>query len=136
MTASASGKFNPQYDNFNYALNTTQCPDGTLCPFANNSGCCDRNQSVTEIHYSYNSSAAMPTDVAELTTFYAAAGYTFPTSIPSTSPRPTDLSLAPNNNKLPHLPLQLLPRLAPLHHQQHRLVSAKAPKRESASASR
>lgn len=34
----------------------------------------------------------MPTDVSELTTFYAAAGYTFPTSIPSSSTPSAGLS--------------------------------------------
>ena len=84
-TASASGGFNPWYDTFNYALNTTQCPDGTLCPFASNRNCCDKNQGIKEVHYNYTRDASMPTDVAALTTFYAAAGYTFPTSIPSQS---------------------------------------------------
>lgn len=40
----------------------------------------------------------MPTDVAALTTFYAAAGYTFPTSIPSQS--------APLTRPLPSTELQ------------------------------
>ena len=35
----------------------------------------------------------MPTELSELTTFYAAAGYTFPTSIPSSSTPSTGLSL-------------------------------------------
>lgn len=97
-TASASGAFNPSYDTFNYALNTTQCPDGTLCPFASNQNCCDKNQGVKEVHYNYTSEAIMPTDVAALTTFYAAAGYTFPTSIPSQS--------APLTRPLPSTELQ------------------------------
>lgn len=90
-----SGIFDPWYDKFNYTLNTTQCSDGTLCPFANNRGCCDENQGIKEVHYNYNSSAVMPKDVAELTTFYAAAGYIFPTAIP---PPPTTLS---SSTKLP-----------------------------------
>ena len=95
IAASASGIFDPWYDKFNYTLNTTQCSDGTLCPFANNRGCCDENQGIKEVHYNYNSSAVMPKDVAELTTFYAAAGYIFPTAIP---PPPTTLS---SSTKLP-----------------------------------
>lgn len=84
-----SGTFNPWYDKFNYALNTTQCANGTLCPFADNGNCCNKSQGIKEVHYNYNSSAVMPTDVAQLSTFYAAAGYTFPTSIPTATPTPT-----------------------------------------------
>ncbi|KAM0803628.1 hypothetical protein BDR22DRAFT_42108 [Usnea florida] len=82
--------FNGWYDTFNYQLNTTQCPDGTLCPFADNKTCCDAKKGIKEIHYSYNNSAVMPKEEAQLTAFYAAAGYTFPTSIPRTylTPRP------------------------------------------------
>lgn len=84
--ASVSGIFDPYYDKFSYALNTTQCPDGTLCPLADNQNCCHANRGIKEIRYKYNSSAVMPKDVAELSTFYAAAGYTFPTAIPLPSP--------------------------------------------------
>ena len=84
----ASGSFDPWYDKFNYALNTTQCPDGTLCPFPKNQNCCDAGQGVKEIHYNYPSSAVMPTVVVELNSFYAAAGYTFPSRIPYTSTCP------------------------------------------------
>ena len=88
VTNLASGSFDPWYDKFNYALNTTQCPDGTLCPFANNQDCCDTGQGVKEIHYDYPSSAVMPTAIIELASFYAAAGYYFSTSIPYTSTYP------------------------------------------------
>lgn len=91
-TASASGQFDPRYDKFNYALNTTQCPNGTLCPFSNNQSCCNKNLGIKEVHYNYTSSAVMPAELSELTTFYAAAGYTFPTSIPSLSTPSTGLS--------------------------------------------
>ena len=84
----ASGSFDPWYDKFNYALNTTQCPDGTLCPFPNNQNCCHTGRGVKELHYNYPSSAVMPTDVVELPAFYAVAGYTFPSSIPCTSTCP------------------------------------------------
>ncbi|CAF9916537.1 hypothetical protein IMSHALPRED_003228 [Imshaugia aleurites] len=101
IAAPATGNFDPNYDKFNYALNTTQCPNGTLCPFANNQNCCDKNRGIQEVHYNDTSSAVMPTDVAALTTFYAAAGYTFPTSIPSQSAPPTDSPLTPTASSVP-----------------------------------
>ena len=89
IAASATGTFDPWYDKFNYALNTTQCADGSLCRFADNYNCCDKKQGIHEIHYNYRNSAVMPSDMFELTAFYTAAGYTFPTSIPSMSARQT-----------------------------------------------
>lgn len=76
----ASGPFNPYYDKFSYALNTTQCADGTLCPFASNQDCCDAKRGVTEIQYNYTTGAVMPADVLRLSSFYSAAGYAFPTA--------------------------------------------------------
>ena len=94
--------FNAFYDRFNYLLNTTQCPDGTLCRFANNEACCDANKGIREIQYDYNSSAVMPKDEEQLSTFYAAAGYKFPNSIPrmhpTLPPRPSSYLLAPPEN--------------------------------------
>ena len=80
IAALASGAFNPFYDKFSYALNTTQCADGTLCPFASNQYCCDARRGVTEIQYSYATGAVMPADVLRLSSFYSAAGYAFPTA--------------------------------------------------------
>lgn len=80
IAALASGAFNPHYDKFSYALNTTQCADGTLCPFAGNQDCCDAKQGITEIHYNYTTGAAMPADISRLSSFYSAAGYAFPTA--------------------------------------------------------
>ena len=89
IAALAIGKFDPWYDKFNYALNTTQCADGSICPFKDNHSCCDTEQGIHEIHYNYTNKAVMPSNIFELTAFYASAGYTFPTSIPSTSALPS-----------------------------------------------
>ena len=93
IAALATGRLDPWYDKFNYALNTTQCADGSLCPFKDNHHCCDTEQGIHEIHYNYTNKAVMPSNIFELTAFYATAGYTFPTSIPSAStlPRATRL---------------------------------------------
>lgn len=80
IAALASGAFNPYYDKFSYALNTTQCADGTLCPFPSNQDCCDAKRGVTEIQYNYTTGAVMPADVSRLSSFYSAAGYAFPTA--------------------------------------------------------
>ena len=78
--ALASGAFDPFYDKFSNGLNTTQCADGTLCPFASNQDCCDAKRGVTEIQYNYTTGAVMPADVWRLSSFYSAAGYAFPTA--------------------------------------------------------
>ena len=48
IAALATGRFDPNYDKFNYALNTTQCADGSLCPFKDNRNCCDTKQGITK----------------------------------------------------------------------------------------
>ena len=101
----ASGVFDPHYDKFSYALNTTQCPDGTLCPLTNNQNCCDAKQGVREIQFNnYNGSAVMPADVSKLSAYYSAAGYAFPTLLtgsPITARLTTTSSTESNNPTLP-----------------------------------
>jgi len=61
---------------FSYTLNTTFCHDGTICPFPNNTDCCDHGDGITEIRF--NNANPLPSKTAGLNTYYAAAGYTVP----------------------------------------------------------
>ena len=68
---------------FNYAFNTTNCGDGTLCPYPNNSACCSQKRGITEIVFensgiTHNHSAAATQSIVPPTS-------TAPT--PSASPK-------------------------------------------------
>lgn len=74
----------------------------------------------------------MPKNEAQLTTFYAAAGYTFPTSIPRmylTPPPRLSSYLKINTKQQLHQPPRLLLALAPHGQQKHHRISARALKR-------
>ncbi|KAI4219087.1 MAG: hypothetical protein L6R36_007726 [Xanthoria steineri] len=69
---------------FDYEQNTTRCKDTspqTLCPnnfySASNNTCCDKSQGIVEINY--HNEEAMPKTSADLSSYYALAGYTVPT---------------------------------------------------------
>lgn len=84
---------------FDYSLNTTICDDSdkTICPGPNNQSCCDNHQGITEINY-YNQDAipTNTTNLAALSSYYAAGDYssTFSSSSSSsTSPSSASPSL-------------------------------------------
>ncbi|CAO1599042.1 hypothetical protein XANCAGTX0491_002787 [Xanthoria calcicola] len=79
---------------FNYELNTTRCIDTkpqTLCPvnyffnnpdnaasaYTSNDTCCGNSQGITEINY--RNIEPLPKASADLSSYYALAGYTIPT---------------------------------------------------------
>ncbi|KAI4151768.1 MAG: hypothetical protein L6R39_001957 [Caloplaca ligustica] len=81
-SAPDAGNLAPNYDRFSYSLNTTICSDATVCPkndfsTAENQTCCDKHQGKPEIIFRNN--AQIPTDLADLTSYYASAGQTIPT---------------------------------------------------------
>ncbi|KAL2041785.1 hypothetical protein N7G274_005569 [Stereocaulon virgatum] len=84
----------PNFDHFSYARNTTQCNDGTICPFPNNQTCCDNKQGITEI--TYHNLRALPSSprnlAAALSTYYEGGAYS--TVGPPTSASSTTLSLS------------------------------------------
>ena len=61
---------------FIYDTNTTNCGDGTFCPNPNNVTCCFNHEGVREI--TFHNNATIPSDAAELSTYYEAAGYSIP----------------------------------------------------------
>ncbi|KAL8847167.1 MAG: hypothetical protein Q9198_011245, partial [Flavoplaca austrocitrina] len=74
----------PGYDYFDYDLNTTRCTNTnpqTLCPnndfSTSNETCCEAGQGILEINY--QNSEPLPTAKADLSSYYALAGYTIPT---------------------------------------------------------
>ncbi|KAL8731653.1 MAG: hypothetical protein Q9181_004240 [Wetmoreana brouardii] len=77
----ADGFARPTYSANRPMLNTTICSDATVCPnnffSTNNNTCCDNHQGKTEVNYHNN--ARIPDAVADLTDYYASAGYTVPT---------------------------------------------------------
>ncbi|KAI4241575.1 MAG: hypothetical protein LQ352_007420 [Teloschistes flavicans] len=78
-----SGNETLNYDHFDYKLNTTICPDATVCPqnffsTADNTTCCDNHQGKTEINY--HNDAVIPIAASDLPDYYASAGYTIPTN--------------------------------------------------------
>ena len=92
---------------FDYSLNTTICvgSDRTLCPGPNNQTCCDNHQGITEINY-YNQDAlpTVTTDLAALSSYYAAGDYTSTSSSSSsssTSPSSASPSLKASNSANP-----------------------------------
>ncbi|KAL8766689.1 MAG: hypothetical protein Q9209_006619 [Squamulea sp. 1 TL-2023] len=77
-----AGNYEQNLDHFDYDLNVTRCSETrTYCPNNNfsfsNSTCCDRNQGVPEINY--QNAEVIPTAKAELSSYYALAGFTIPT---------------------------------------------------------
>ncbi|KAI4231704.1 MAG: hypothetical protein LQ349_005439 [Xanthoria aureola] len=69
---------------FDYDLNTTRCINTspqTLCPHndfsTSNNTCCDKFQGIIEINY--QNGEPLPTARADLSSYYALAGYTIPT---------------------------------------------------------
>ena len=63
-------------NSFDYDLNTTFCNDQTVCPFPNNTECCNKGQGIKEIRF--NDQNLIPTKAADLSAYYASAGYTIP----------------------------------------------------------
>lgn len=64
-----SGNETLNYDHFDYKLNTTICPDATVCPqnffsTADNTTCCDNHQGKTEINY--HNDAVIPIAASDL----------------------------------------------------------------------
>lgn len=64
------------FDHFKYSLNTTSCPDNTICPGPQNQSCCDAKKGKKEIDFGNN--AIIPTAMKDLSSYYKAAGYTIP----------------------------------------------------------
>lgn len=64
------------FDHFKYSLNTTSCPDNTICPGPQNQSCCDAQKGKKEVDFDNN--AMIPKDMKDLTSYYQAAGYTIP----------------------------------------------------------
>lgn len=83
------GNVTDNFDHFNYQLNVTICSDSTICPNPRNQSCCDQGQGRTEINYHNN--AVMPSVFADLSSYYALAGFTIPVST-SSSTRSTSLA--------------------------------------------
>lgn len=64
------------FDHFKYSLNTTSCPDNTICPGPQNQSCCDAQKGKKEIDFDNN--AIIPKEMKDLSSYYKAAGYTIP----------------------------------------------------------
>lgn len=64
------------FDHFNSKLNTTECPDKTVCPGPQNQSCCNAKKGKKEINFGNN--AIIPTAMKDLISYYNAAGYTIP----------------------------------------------------------
>ena len=84
-----SGHYTTNFDHFNYTLNTTECSDGTICPFPNNQTCCFNHDGIEEVDY--DNLDVVPTAATALNTYYAVEGLTIPTTGFS-SPVPTSFS--------------------------------------------
>lgn len=63
---------------FTYANNATICQDSTVCPNPGNQTCCSSGAGKREILFHYGD--YMPTAAKDLSSFYARAGYTLPSS--------------------------------------------------------
>lgn len=66
---SDSGNVTPNYDHFDYHLNTTICSDATVCPknffsTSDNETCCDNHLGKQEINY--HNGAKVPTAASDL----------------------------------------------------------------------
>lgn len=87
---------------FDYSLNTTICDDNdkTICPSPNNQSCCDNHQGITEINY-YNQDAipTNTTNLAALSSYYAAGDYSSTFSSSSSSSSSTSPSSASPSSK-------------------------------------
>lgn len=75
------------FDHFDYSLNTTTCPDQTICP-SDDPRCCSQNRGKIEIQFHYN--AAIPSARSDLFSYYSAASYT--TINLATTSQPSTLS--------------------------------------------
>lgn len=64
------------FDHFKYSLNTTSCPDKTICPGPKNQSCCDAKKGRKEIDF--GNTAEIPKELKDLRSYYEAAGYTIP----------------------------------------------------------
>lgn len=64
------------FDHFKFSLNTTSCPDNTICPGPQNQSCCDAKKGKKEIDFDNN--AIIPKEMKDLSSYYEAAGYTIP----------------------------------------------------------
>ncbi|CAL8578007.1 hypothetical protein XPA_003809 [Xanthoria parietina] len=79
-----AGRYAKGYAKFDYDRNITRCTNTnpqTLCPnnrfSRSNNTCCEENEGITEINYQNNE--PLPTAKADLSSYYALAGYTIPT---------------------------------------------------------
>ena len=61
------------FDHFDYKLNTTTCPDQTICP-SDDPMCCSQHRGKIEIEFHNN--AAIPSAKSALVSYYSAASYT------------------------------------------------------------
>lgn len=85
-------------NHFNYTLNTTLCEaDDLICPFPDNETCCNSGNGIVET--SFSNTNPLPFQAADLSAYYAVAGYSIPlitsTSITSTA---TTKSASPTPN--------------------------------------
>lgn len=63
------------FDHFDYRLNTTTCPDQTICP-SDDPSCCTQSRGKVEIEFHYDAAIPSPSAKAEIISYYSAATYT------------------------------------------------------------